>query len=117
MTGEGDAFSVDIDSGRLNWQYKANVDSKPARRCCGWPGRGVALGDGKVYAGLLGSRLVAPDQQTGAVVWSIQAEDPKAGYSIAEAPLYYDGLVITSQRVATRCRHSAQRCQRISCRT
>jgi quinohemoprotein ethanol dehydrogenase len=95
MTGEGDTFSVDIDSGKLNWEYKPNVDSKLARPCCGWPGRGVALGDGKVFVGLLDSRLVALDQHTGAVLWSIQAEDPKAGYSIAEAPLYYDGLVIT----------------------
>jgi quinohemoprotein ethanol dehydrogenase len=95
MTGEGDTFSVDIDSGKVNWEYKPNVDSKLARPCCGWPGRGVALGDGKVFIGLLDSRLVALDQRTGAVVWSIQAEDPKAGYSIADAPLYYDGLVIT----------------------
>ena len=95
MTGEGDTFSVDIDSGKVNWEYKPNVDSKLARPCCGWPGRGVALGDSKVFVGLLDSRLVALDQHTGAVVWSIQAEDPKAGYSIAEAPLYYDGLVIT----------------------
>jgi quinohemoprotein ethanol dehydrogenase len=95
MTGEGDTFSVDIDSGKVNWEYKPNVDSKLARPCCGWPGRGVALGEGKVFVGLLDSRLVALDQHTGAVVWSIQAEDPKVGYSIAEAPLYYDGLVIT----------------------
>jgi len=95
MTGEGDTFSVDIDSGKVNWEYKPNVDSKLARPCCGWPGRGVALGDGKVFVGLLDSRLVALDQHTGAVMWSIQAEDPKAGYSIADAPLYYDGLVIT----------------------
>ena len=95
MTGEGDTFSVDIDSGKVNWEYRPNVDSKLARPCCGWPGRGVALGDGKVFVGLLDSRLVALDQHTGAVLWSIQAEDPKVGYSIAEAPLYYDGLVIT----------------------
>jgi quinohemoprotein ethanol dehydrogenase len=95
MTGEGDTFSVDIDSGKVNWEYQPNVDSKLARPCCGWPGRGVALGDGKVFVGLLDSRLVALDQHTGAVIWTIQAEDPKAGYSIAEAPLYYDGLVIT----------------------
>ena len=77
MTGEGDTFSVDIDSGKVNWEYKANVDSKLARPCCGWPGRGVALGEGKVFVGLLDSRLVALDQHTGAVVWSIQAEDPQ----------------------------------------
>lgn len=48
-----------------------------------------------MFVGLLDSRLVALDQHTDAVVWSIQAEGPKAVYSIAEAPLYYVGLVIT----------------------
>ena len=58
-------------------------------------GRGLGLGDGKIFVGQLDSKLVALDQLTGKVVWSIQAEDPKAGYAIASAPLYYDGLVIT----------------------
>ena len=42
--------------------------SRPS--CCGWTSRGVALGDGKVYAGQLDGKLVALDQTTGKVVWS-----------------------------------------------
>jgi len=95
MTGENDAYAVSIDSGQVLWEYKANVDPKVARPCCSWVGRGLGLGDGKVFLGQLDSKLVALDQLTGKVVWSIQAEDPKAGYAIASAPLYYDGLVIT----------------------
>jgi alcohol dehydrogenase (cytochrome c) len=45
--------------------------------------------------GLLDARLVALDQKTGQVRWSIQAEDPLKGYSIVSAPLYYDGTIIT----------------------
>jgi quinohemoprotein ethanol dehydrogenase len=95
MTGDGDAFALRLDTGEVAWEFKANLDPKVARPCCGWPGRGVALGDGKVFVGELDARLVALDMRTGAVVWSIQAEDPRAGYVIASAPLYYEGMVIT----------------------
>ena len=95
MTGDGDAFAVDLSSGKVKWEFQANVDPKVARPCCAWPGRGVALGDGKVFVGELDARLIALDQHTGKVLWSIQAENPAQGYVIASAPLYYDGLVIT----------------------
>ena len=95
QTGENDAFAVSIDTGKVLWEYKANVDAKVARPCCSWVGRGLGLGEGKVFVGQLDAKLVALDQKTGKVIWSIQAEDPKAGYVIASAPLYYNGLVIT----------------------
>lgn len=95
MTGENDAFAVSVDTGKVLWEYKANIDPKVARPCCSWVGRGLGLGEGMVFVGQLDAKLVALDQQTGQVRWSIQAEDPKAGYVIASAPLYYDGMVIT----------------------
>ena len=95
MTGENDAFAVSVDTGAVLWEYRANVDPKVARPCCSWVGRGVGLGDGKVFVGQLDARLVALDQITGKVLWSVQAEDPLKGYVIASAPLYFDGLVIT----------------------
>jgi quinohemoprotein ethanol dehydrogenase len=95
MTGDGDAFAVDVDTGKVKWEFKGAVDPKLARPCCAWPGRGVAIGEGKVFVGELDARLVALDQRTGKVLWSEQAEDPKIGYVIANAPLYYDGMVIT----------------------
>ncbi|HUN26878.1 MAG TPA: PQQ-binding-like beta-propeller repeat protein [Steroidobacteraceae bacterium] len=95
MTGDGDAFAVDLASGKVLWEFKANVDPRVARPCCAWPGRGVAIGAGKVFVGELDARLIALDQHSGRIVWSVQAEDPRKGYVIASAPLYYDGLVIT----------------------
>jgi alcohol dehydrogenase (cytochrome c) len=95
MTGDNDAFAVSVETGAVLWEYRANIDPKRARPCCSWVGRGVGLGEGKVFVGQLDARLVALDQKTGKVVWSIQAEDPTLGYAIASAPLYYDGLVIT----------------------
>jgi len=95
MTGENDALAVGVDTGKVLWEYKANIDPKVARPCCSWVGRGLGLGDGLVFVGQLDAKLVALDQVTGQVRWSIQAEDPNAGYVIASAPLYYDGMVIT----------------------
>ena len=63
--------------------------------CCGWASRGVGLGDGQVYVGRLDGKLVALDQQSGEVRWSVQAERWQEGFSITSAPLYYDGLVVT----------------------
>jgi quinohemoprotein ethanol dehydrogenase len=94
-TGESDVFALDATSGAIVWRYAAKLDPNRVRACCGWVNRGVAIGDGKIYAGLLDARIVALDQRTGKEVWSIQAEDPLQGHSIVSAPLYYDGMIIT----------------------
>ncbi len=94
-TGANDVFALDADTGKILWTYQAHLDAGITVVCCGWMSRGVALGDGKVYAGQLDGKLVALDPLSGAVVWSVQAETNADGFSITTAPLYYDGLVIT----------------------
>jgi len=94
-TGANDVFAVSVDTGNILWEYRANLDPKIDSVCCGWTSRGVGLGDGKVFVGQLDGRLVALEQQTGKVAWSIQAERWQEGFTIPSAPLYYDGLVIT----------------------
>ncbi|MET0213381.1 MAG: PQQ-binding-like beta-propeller repeat protein [Vicinamibacterales bacterium] len=95
ITGADDVFAISVESGEILWAYKANLDQKVNVVCCGWTSRGVGLGDGKIYVGQLDGKLVALDQRSGAVVWSVQAERWQEGFSITSAPLYYDGLVIT----------------------
>ncbi|HVY66262.1 MAG TPA: PQQ-binding-like beta-propeller repeat protein [Gammaproteobacteria bacterium] len=95
VTGANDAFAIDVETGKILWTYKANLDPARVKVCCGWVARGVGLGEGKVFVGQLDAKLVALDQKTGKVVWAIQGEDPLQGYSIVSAPLYYDGMVIT----------------------
>jgi alcohol dehydrogenase (cytochrome c) len=94
-TGASDVFAVAVASGEILWRHTAGIAADGARPCCGWVNRGVALGEGKVFASRLDAQLVALDQHTGKPVWSIQAEDPKHGFTITSAPLYYDGMVIT----------------------
>ena len=95
ITGADDVFAIGVESGEILWTYKANLDQKVNVVCCGWTSRGVGLGDGRIYVGQLDGKLVALDQRSGAVVWSVQAERWQEGFSITSAPLYYDGLVIT----------------------
>jgi len=94
VTGADDVFALGVDSGEILWSYKANLDESNDVVCCGWTSRGVALGAGKVYVGQLDGKLVALDQKTGKVEWSVQAERWQDGLVITAAPLYYDGLVI-----------------------
>ena len=94
-TGADDVFAISVDSGEILWTYTANLDQMIDVVCCGWTNRGVALGDGRVYVGQLDGKLVALDQRSGAVQWSVQAERWQEGFSITSAPLYVDGLVIT----------------------
>jgi alcohol dehydrogenase (cytochrome c) len=95
VTGADDVFAIGVDSGEILWSYEAKLDPTIDVVCCGWTSRGVGIGDGKIYVGQLDGKLVALDQRTGSIVWSVQAERWQAGFSITSAPLYYDGLVIT----------------------
>jgi len=94
-TGANDVFAVDVETGEILWTHEANLDPDITVICCGWLSRGVAIGDGKIFSGQLDGKLVALDQRTGDVVWSVQAESNVDGFSITTAPLYYDGLIIT----------------------
>jgi quinohemoprotein ethanol dehydrogenase len=94
VTGQDDVFAVSVDTGKILWTYKAELDAARVKVCCGWVSRGVAIGDGKVFVGRLDAQLVALDQHTGKVLWTQQVEDPLKGYSIVGSPLYYDGMVI-----------------------
>ena len=94
VSGADDVFALSIDDGRILWSYEARLDPQNDTVCCGWASRGVALGNGKVYVGQLDGKLVALNQQTGGVAWSVQAERWQEGFTITSAPLYYDGLVI-----------------------
>jgi quinohemoprotein ethanol dehydrogenase len=62
--------------------------------CCGQVNRGVAIGDGRVYVAQLDAKLTALDAKTGSVLWSVEDDDPRAGYSETMAPLFFNGMVV-----------------------
>jgi alcohol dehydrogenase (cytochrome c) len=94
VTGADDVFALSVTTGSILWTHKGGLPDAIPTVCCGWTSRGVALGEGKVYAGQLDGRLLALDQKSGEPVWSIQAERWQNGYTITAAPLYYNGMVI-----------------------
>jgi glucose dehydrogenase len=53
ITGADDVFAVSIDSGKILWQYTANLDPELTSVCCGWTSRGVAVSRDKVFVGRL----------------------------------------------------------------
>ena len=94
-TGNDDIFALDATTGRKLWQWQSDIPQDIADICCGWDNRGVASGQGMIFAGLLDGSVVALDQKTGKQVWRDQLEDYKAGYTITGAPRYFDGMVFT----------------------
>ncbi|MFM1887539.1 MAG: hypothetical protein RL026_2696 [Pseudomonadota bacterium] len=94
INGANDVFAMDVDSGQTLWKFEGKPDLR-AGSPIGRTSRGVALGDGMVFVALADARLLALDQRTGRVVWSIVAEHWQEGFAITSAPLYYEGLVIT----------------------
>lgn len=91
--GVNDVFAVDVKTGAILWKNAGNTDPKSGNPI-GWVSRGVALGEGMVFAATIDARMKALDQKTGAVVWEIVAEDWQKGFSITGSPLYYKGLVV-----------------------
>ena len=93
-TGQGDVFAHSVETGKKLWEYRSGLRDGEALVCCLWANRGVGLGDGKVYVGRVDAVLMALDQRTGKVLWETRTGDPRRGYSLTAAPLYYNGLVI-----------------------
>jgi alcohol dehydrogenase (cytochrome c) len=94
VNGDNDVFAIGVESGEILWTYHGNPDPQ-AGNPFGRSSRGVALGEGKVYVGLLDATLAALDQRTGEELWRVEVAPWREGYSITSAPLYYDGMVIT----------------------
>ena len=95
VTAENDVFALSVETGHIVWKYEAHLYGAIDTICCGATSRGLGMSEDKIYVGQLDGKLVALDQATGSVVWSVQAERWQEGYTITSAPLYYDGLVIT----------------------
>jgi quinohemoprotein ethanol dehydrogenase len=94
-TGNDDIFALDAKTGAKLWEWQSDIPQVNALICCGWDNRGVAVGEGKVFTGLLDGSFAAIDQATGKTVWRTQLEDYHDGYSITGAFRYYDGIVFT----------------------
>ena len=86
-----DVVAVDAKTGARKWTYRANLNQKIATICCGWTAAASLLATGRSTSASSTAELVALDQDTGRVTWSTQVASFEQGYTITNAPLYYDG--------------------------
>jgi quinohemoprotein ethanol dehydrogenase len=88
-------YAVDVRTGQLLWKHDPEVPRQAGRNaCCDVVNRGVALYEGRVYAGTLDGRLQALDAATGEVIWSVVTVDQSKPYTITGAPRVVKGKVI-----------------------
>jgi PQQ-dependent dehydrogenase (methanol/ethanol family) len=81
-SGSGSIFAINAATGSVNWKFTSPFG--------GQTNRGVAVGEGKVFSGQTGTRLVALDQATGALLWEAKLAE-RGG--TPGAPMYHAGLV------------------------
>src|SRR6202171_5114926 len=68
-TGNDDIFALDSKTGRKIWEWDSDIPQVNDLICCGWDNRGVAVGEGRVYSGLLDGSFVALQQKIGQIQW------------------------------------------------
>jgi quinohemoprotein ethanol dehydrogenase len=88
-------FAVDARTGKTKWRWDPDVPREHiSGLCCGPVNRGVAIYNGRVYAGLLDGRVVALDQETGKVIWSTQDTIPGGDTILTSAVRVVKGKLI-----------------------
>ena len=82
----------------IAWKYAAPGAARSGQLptgCCDAGNRGLAWhSSGKIYAPLLTGDLAALDAATGREIWRVRNADPRAGATLAGAPLVAGNLVI-----------------------
>jgi alcohol dehydrogenase (cytochrome c) len=94
VTGPRDnAAALDARTGFPVWRYRRTIPEVHAN-CTVMTNRGFAVFGDRLYMGTLDSHLLALDAKTGRVVFDVEVDDYKKGFSITHAPLIVDGKVI-----------------------
>ena len=101
-------YAIDAATGDRIWTIRPDQDAPSDLEAAGIgdilnAGRaipsppGVALGDGKVFVGLMDGRVAAFRQETGRFIWATQIgyDPPKIGQAVSGAPVYANGIVFT----------------------
>jgi quinohemoprotein ethanol dehydrogenase len=107
-TAGAQVYAIDAKTGKTVWNFNAVKGGGPRDATTtrglieawmegyGLPNsQGVAVGEDKVFVGLVDGHLLALDERTGKLLWNVLLGDdpPRPGQSISAAPAYYDGVV------------------------
>src|SRR5215212_7150259 len=104
-TPKGDVFALDATTGAQLWHFVPTYETPPActpTGSCeqgfnvGTGGRqpGVAIAEGKVFAGTRDGFIIALDQTTGKLVWKTEVGPWRKGSKVSAAPIYANGIVL-----------------------
>jgi alcohol dehydrogenase (cytochrome c) len=97
-TTYGNLFALDAATGKQLWAFNVTklkngkVGGEAGAAAHGFPNRGVAVGDGRVYGVTPNALLYAVDQASGRLVWKTSLGDPLF-LSESAAPILYNGMV------------------------
>jgi len=88
-------YSMDLkEEGRINWMYEPKQDPAVIPvMCCDTVNRGVSYGDGKIFLYQADATLVALNQETGEVEWSVSNGDAGVGETGTAAPMVFGDKV------------------------
>jgi alcohol dehydrogenase (cytochrome c) len=87
------AAALDARTGRPLWRYTRRLP-QVASHCTVMTNRGFAILGDRLYMATLDMHLVALDARSGNVIFDIEVDDYKKGFSITHAPLAIDGKII-----------------------
>jgi alcohol dehydrogenase (cytochrome c) len=94
VTGSNsEMWALDARSGRTIWRYRHRLP-KRIPLCCGPENHGVAVLGDKVFLATLDAHVVALDAKSGAVLWDVEADDYRKGFSFSVAPLVVKDKII-----------------------
>ncbi|MGQ4808670.1 Quinohemoprotein alcohol dehydrogenase [Candidatus Entotheonellaceae bacterium PAL068K] len=96
-TNPSTVWKLNAATGERIWAYTPELDEDVLSRTFFAHSRGLSIGDGRVYMGLIDGRVVALDEKTGKVLWEKQLVDSKkdtAGFSGAGTFVNSDLFVI-----------------------
>jgi alcohol dehydrogenase (cytochrome c) len=92
----GDIYALDAATGKKLWSFdtgkQKNIGLAAQASVHGFPNRGVAVGDGRVYSVTPNALLLALDQGNGHLLWKASLGDPRY-LSESVQPIFYNGMV------------------------
>ncbi len=92
--GHSVIHAMDAKTGKLLWNYDPGVYSVARQKLrAGWPIRGLAYSEGRIFAGTLDGRLIALEARDGSLLWSAQTVDPDDSRYITGPPWIMNGKV------------------------
>jgi PQQ-dependent dehydrogenase (methanol/ethanol family) len=88
-----DVTALDARTGQPLWQFKRKL-APVASHCTVMTNRGLAVLGDRIFLATLDMHLIALDARSGNVIWDVEQDDYRKGFSNTHAPLAIDGKII-----------------------